>query len=486
MPYLLTSQTYSARNITLWRWDQDWKEVGLKGHCGEIYRVVFHPTESHTFASTSEHKTIKIWDIEEECVAQTLRVYGMQSCRSIDFCSEPEKTLLVSGHDDGLVRVWDYEEGICTAKLQGHTDGVSTCFFHPHLPYILSASKNGEIRLWSDTDFQLASSYSCGLQNVVAGAPCKQSNMLVLGGGGGFLVLEIGTMGEQKKTEKFKVGEKRVRTEPLVSKGFEGSRRKAICPTEDIERKIGEEVARTVSKWKKKIDDVRTEEETNERIQLEAEMAQQQEEERQELSKQTSPEPEEERDSEANAHQLSDESRTKLLNRIRQLESERANFKQSIRELEDRLENAIAAREVREFSLNELKEATNNFDTTQKLNDGDCCCCVLGEKKECNNTLVRVKRLRHADMQAIEHSKFKTEIVDRLRKLQHPHLLTLVGVCYDSEEACLVYEHMANGSVKDCIARREGPSRGLVLPWRVRFRVMADVARAVSFLHSNS
>ncbi|GBG70343.1 hypothetical protein CBR_g6471 [Chara braunii] len=72
-------------------------------------------------------------------------------------------------------------------------------------------------------------------------------------------------------------------------------------------------------------------------------------------------------------------------------------------------------------------------------------------------------------------------VVDRLRALQHPHLLTLLGVCYEGN--CLVYEHMANGSVEERISCRRMPTGGF-LPWYVRLRVIAQVARAVFFLHS--
>ncbi|GBG45461.1 hypothetical protein CBR_g86152 [Chara braunii] len=81
-------------------------------------------------------------------------------------------------------------------------------------------------------------------------------------------------------------------------------------------------------------------------------------------------------------------------------------------------------------------------------------------------------------------SEFRTKVIDRLKALRHPYLLTLLGACY--EEKCLVYEHMENGSVKDCITCGEGQQGRRGLPWYVRFRVMAEVARAVCFLHSSS
>ncbi|GBG68084.1 hypothetical protein CBR_g1205 [Chara braunii] len=85
----------------------------------------------------------------------------------------------------------------------------------------------------------------------------------------------------------------------------------------------------------------------------------------------------------------------------------------------------------------------------------------------------------------IEHTELKNKVVDKLRILQHPNLMGLLGVCY--EESCLVYEDMANGSLKQWISggeNGENQRRGF-LPWYVRLRVMAEIARAVSFLHLN-
>ncbi|GBG90566.1 hypothetical protein CBR_g50909 [Chara braunii] len=65
----------------------------------------------------------------------------------------------------------------------------------------------------------------------------------------------------------------------------------------------------------------------------------------------------------------------------------------------------------------------------------------------------------------------------RLRLLRHPHILTLLGVCY--EESYLVYENMARGTVKDWISCARQST------WYARFRVMAEVARALCFLHSD-
>ncbi|GBG70336.1 hypothetical protein CBR_g6464 [Chara braunii] len=139
-----------------------------------------------------------------------------------------------------------------------------------------------------------------------------------------------------------------------------------------------------------------------------------------------------------------------------------------------------------EYSLKELQDATEDFDDKRK------CACVdpygcsyLGKLNDCD---VVVKQIKVGTIMVIEEEEkeeeqatFKEKVVDRLRALRHPHLLMLLGVCYEGN--CLVYEHMANGSVEERISCRQMPTGGF-LPWYVRLRVIAQVARAVFFLHS--
>ncbi|GBG90563.1 hypothetical protein CBR_g50906 [Chara braunii] len=129
------------------------------------------------------------------------------------------------------------------------------------------------------------------------------------------------------------------------------------------------------------------------------------------------------------------------------------------------------------FEGKELQVATENFDAKWKLEHGDQHERVYRGKLN-DDTLVMVKKvILDASMQGVHHDTMKSKVVDRLRLLRHPHILTLLGVCY--EESCLVYEYMARGTVKDWISCARQST------WYARFRVMAEVARGLCFLHSD-
>jgi interleukin-1 receptor-associated kinase 1 len=70
---------------------------------------------------------------------------------------------------------------------------------------------------------------------------------------------------------------------------------------------------------------------------------------------------------------------------------------------------------------------------------------------------------------------FGTPQVVVLSRIEHPHIVRLIGVCQES--CALVYEHLANGTLKD------GLSNGL--PWRDRIRILAEQRSALAHLHSS-
>ncbi|KAF2300362.1 hypothetical protein GH714_012450 [Hevea brasiliensis] len=98
-------------------------------------------------------------------------------------------------------------------------------------------------------------------------------------------------------------------------------------------------------------------------------------------------------------------------------------------------------------------------------------------KGEMLGRTVAIKKLYPNNMQG--QSEFQKE-VQVLGKLQHPHLVTLLGAC--PEAWSLVYEYLPNGSLHDCLFRRSNISS---LTWKVRARIIAEISSALCFLHSS-
>src|SRR5262249_29975809 len=57
--------------------------------------------------------------------------------------------LLVSGSDDGFVKVWDVPSGRLVATLIGHTAGVRGVALSSDARLVASGSFDGSVRLWA-------------------------------------------------------------------------------------------------------------------------------------------------------------------------------------------------------------------------------------------------------------------------------------------------------------------------------------------------
>ncbi|GBG59812.1 hypothetical protein CBR_g54914 [Chara braunii] len=289
-------------------------------------------------------------------------------------------------------------------------------------------------------------------------SPCENSNLLVLGGTGEFRVVQVTSplIELTKKIEQV-FGELKAEHQRVLE--LEKEVQTVVGRLEESKQEI-QEVKSELQEEKSKLQEM---------IKSKACLADK-------ISELVS---ERERQAEKDA-----KSRAHLEERISKLESEKERPPQKVQELEQRLQEDVGDTHtmriefplLQEFSSEELQVATENFDVKWKLEQGDQH--EDGYRGKLNDgTLVMVKKIRDVSRQAIPHDTLKSKVVDRWKLLRHPHVLTLLGVCY--EESCLVYEHMARGTVKDWIACARQSA------WYARFRVMAEVARGLCFLHSD-
>ncbi|CAI8611759.1 unnamed protein product [Vicia faba] len=125
----------------------------------------------------------------------------------------------------------------------------------------------------------------------------------------------------------------------------------------------------------------------------------------------------------------------------------------------------------RRYSIDEIEVATHTFSEKQIIGEGG-----YGPVYKCylDHTPVAVKVLRPDAAQG--KSQFQQE-VDILSCMRHPNLVLLLGAC--PEYGILVYEYMANGSLDECLTRKKDK----VLCWQLRFRIAAEIATGLLFLH---
>ncbi|XP_022715184.1 U-box domain-containing protein 52-like [Durio zibethinus] len=136
----------------------------------------------------------------------------------------------------------------------------------------------------------------------------------------------------------------------------------------------------------------------------------------------------------------------------------------------DQLANNKAV--YRKYTIDEIEAATNHFASANKIGEGGYGPVF---KATLNHTDVAIKVLRPDISQGQRQFQQEVEVLSCMR---HPHMVLLIGAC--PEYGCLVYEYMENGSLEDRLFRKnKTPS----IPWKTRFRIAAEIATGLLFLH---
>uniref|UniRef100_A0A7N0VCN1 RING-type E3 ubiquitin transferase n=1 Tax=Kalanchoe fedtschenkoi TaxID=63787 RepID=A0A7N0VCN1_KALFE len=128
----------------------------------------------------------------------------------------------------------------------------------------------------------------------------------------------------------------------------------------------------------------------------------------------------------------------------------------------------------RKYHIEEIAAATENFSNARKVGEGGYGPVYKGYL---DHTSVAIKILRPDAAQGRKQFQQEIEVLSCIR---HPNMVLLIGAC--PEHGCLVYEYMNNGNLEDRLLRRGSRSP---LSWKKRFRIAAEIATALAFLHQS-
>nr|GMC51284.1 U-box domain-containing protein 35-like isoform X1 [Ipomoea batatas] len=128
----------------------------------------------------------------------------------------------------------------------------------------------------------------------------------------------------------------------------------------------------------------------------------------------------------------------------------------------------------RKYSIDEIEFATEKFSKSMKIGEGGYGPVYRGRL---DHTPVAIKVLRPDAAQGRKQFQQEVEVLSLMR---HPNMVLLLGAC--PEYGCLVYEYMDNGSLEDRLFRKGNTPP---IPWEIRFKISAEIATALLFLHQS-
>jgi pleiotropic regulator 1 len=126
-------------------WHAPWKRMKvISGHLGWVRCIAVDPS-NEWFATGSNDRTIKIWDMASSVLKLTLtghisNVMGLAISES--------RPYMFSVGEDKKAKCWDLEVNKVVRHYHGHMSGIYCCALHPTIDLFITGSRDSSVRVW--------------------------------------------------------------------------------------------------------------------------------------------------------------------------------------------------------------------------------------------------------------------------------------------------------------------------------------------------
>ncbi|CAI0390380.1 unnamed protein product [Linum tenue] len=128
------------------------------------------------------------------------------------------------------------------------------------------------------------------------------------------------------------------------------------------------------------------------------------------------------------------------------------------------------------YNIEEIEEATNNFDESKKIGEGGYAKVFFG--------ILRGQEVAVKMMRSNKSKEFYAEL-KVLCKVHHINVVELLGYASGDDHVFLVYEYVRNGSLSDHL--HDPLLRGYQpLSWSARTQIAVDAAKGIEYIHDHT
>lgn len=143
----------------------------------------------------------------------------------------------------------------------------------------------------------------------------------------------------------------------------------------------------------------------------------------------------------------------------------------------------LGAPPYRTFVLDELREATNNFDISNLIGASSSGQIYKGRLTDGTVVAIRsIKMWKRHSVQSYTHQ------LGRISKIRYCHLVSTIGHCFECYQddssvsrICLVFEFVPNGTLRGVISEANSAQK---FTWTQRMGAAIGIAKGIQFLHT--